>query len=75
VTRIKRKTCKLYKEKPSISGNKSNASFKLINQSIISIISSSQAIEEKLGGKIKIGYLQKFLQELSWVVVEHSAMI
>jgi hypothetical protein len=53
VTKIKRKTCKIYKEKLSISENQSNASFKLINQSITGIRSSSQEIEAKLGGKKK----------------------
>jgi hypothetical protein len=42
-----------YKEKLSISENQSIASFKLINQSITSIRSSSQATEAKLGGKKK----------------------
>jgi hypothetical protein len=42
-----------YKEKLSISENQSNASFKLIIQSITSIKSSSQKIEGKLGGKKK----------------------
>jgi hypothetical protein len=39
------------------------------------IRSSSQEIEAKLAGKIKIDYLQPFLQELLQVAVEHSAMI
>jgi hypothetical protein len=51
VTRIKRKTCKIYIEKLSISKNQSNASFKPINKSITSIRSSSQAIEAELGEK------------------------
>jgi len=42
-----------YKEKLSFFGNQSNESFKIINQSITSIRSSSQAIEAKLGGKMK----------------------
>jgi hypothetical protein len=74
-TRIKSQTCKIFIEKLSISKNQSNASFKTINQSINGIKISSQAIEEKLGGKIKIGSLQQFLQESSRVAVEHNATI
>jgi hypothetical protein len=53
VTKIKRKTCKIYKEKLSITENQSNASFKLINHSNTGIRSSSQEIEAKLGEKRK----------------------
>jgi hypothetical protein len=41
VTKIKRKTCKIYKESLSITENQSNSRFKLMNQSNTGIISSS----------------------------------
>jgi hypothetical protein len=67
MTRIKSKTCKIYKKRLSITENQSNASFKLINQSITGIRSPSQEIEAKLGKKKKkkIASLQQFLQESS----------
>jgi hypothetical protein len=53
VTKIKSKTCKIYKEKLSITENQSNASFKLIKQSSTSVRSSSQEVEARLGRKKK----------------------
>jgi hypothetical protein len=75
VTRIKRKTCKIYKERISIPENQSNACFKIINKSITSIRSSFHEIGAKLGGKRKIVSFQQFLQESSQAAVEHSVMI
>jgi hypothetical protein len=76
VTKIKSKTHKIYKEKPSITENQSNARFKIKNQSITGIISSSHEIEEQLGGKKeKNGHLQQFLQESLQVTMKHNAMI
>jgi hypothetical protein len=51
--KIKIKNLQNLQRKLSISENQSNASFKLINQSITGIRSSSQAIEAKLGRRKK----------------------
>jgi hypothetical protein len=64
-TKIESKNCKIYKERLSIPENQLDVSFKLINQSINGIRSSSQEIEAKLGEKRQIGSLQQFLQESS----------
>jgi hypothetical protein len=53
VSKIKNKNLQILQRKLSISENQSNASFKLINQSITGIRSSSQAIEEKLDRRKK----------------------
>jgi hypothetical protein len=61
----KKKTCKIYKERLSITENQSTTRFKLTNQSNTGIRSPPQETKEKLGEKIKIDSLQQILQESS----------